>query len=140
MNKRIPFPQQTVPVSGQFDLIVCGGGLAGIAAAWNAADRGLKVMLMEYYHKLGGVPVSGMLGIVSGFRLENEQVVDGPFSRELRERMNKIDGCTSRQDWAFRLHPEKLSVVLLEMLKEKGVTILLQTTVVSALVDAGMII
>ena len=59
MNKRVPFPQQTVPVSGQFDLIVCGGGLAGIAAAWNAADRCLKVMLMEYYHKLGGVPVSG---------------------------------------------------------------------------------
>jgi len=139
MKKTVPFPRTTVPVSGLFDMIVCGGGLAGIAAAWNAADRGLKVMLVEYYHKLGGVPVSGMLGIVSGFRLEKEQVVDGKFFRELHDRMNKIDGCTSRQDWAFRLHPEKLSMVLLEMLKEKGVRILLQTQVVSALVDAGMI-
>ena len=26
MNKKVPFPQQNVPVSGQFDLIVCGGG------------------------------------------------------------------------------------------------------------------
>ena len=139
MNKRVPFPQQTVPVNGQFDMIVCGGGLAGIAAAWNAADRGLKIMLMEYYHKLGGVPVSGMLGIVSGFKLEHEQVVDGKFFRELRERMNKADGCTSRQDWAFRLHPEKLSMALLEMLKEKGVVVLLQTSAVSVSTEAGMI-
>ena len=44
MNKRVPFPQQTVPVSGQFDMIVCGGGLAGIAAACTAVPVGKGIM------------------------------------------------------------------------------------------------
>ena len=37
-----------------FDLIVVGGGFAGTAAALEAAEKGLQVLLVEKYNCLGG--------------------------------------------------------------------------------------
>lgn len=130
--EHVAFPQNNIPVCGHYDVIICGGGLSGIAAAWHAASIGQKVMLLEYYHKLGGVPVSGMLGIVSGFKNDTEYVVEGSFFPELKKRMYAVDGCSSREDWAFRLAPEKLSMVLLEMMLEKNVDVLLRTSLIAA--------
>ena len=67
---------KNIPVTGEFDVVIAGGGLSGMAAACSAAKQGYSVCLLEYYAKLGGVPSSGLLGIVSGFRLDNEICVD----------------------------------------------------------------
>lgn len=133
MSEFVDFPQSAVPVSGTYDLVVCGGGLSGCAAAWNAAGKGLNVLLIEHYHKLGGVPVSGILGIISGLRLDFELTVDGLFLREMLRRLEQINGSQARDNgWAYRVDPEKLDLILLQMLQEAGVTILLQTTLISA--------
>lgn len=46
------------------DLVVLGGGVAGLAAAWRAASRGLSVSLLERSDRLGGTagsfPVAGL--------------------------------------------------------------------------------
>ena len=133
MRKSVKFPRETVPVSGAFDLIVCGAGLSGCAAAWNAARRGLDVLLLEHYHKLGGVPVSGILGIISGLRLDSEITVDGLFLREMIRRLEAVGGSQPRDGgWAYRVDPEKLDLVLFQMLQEAGAKILLQTTLIAA--------
>ncbi len=132
MSAFVDFPQPSVPVSGTYDLVVCGGGLSGCAAAWNAAKRGLNVMLLEHYHKLGGVPVSGILGIISGLKLEKEITVDGLFFREILRRLEQLNGSQARDGgWAYRVDPEKLDLVLLQMLQEVRVKILLQTTLIA---------
>ena len=41
-----------------FDIIVAGGGFAGVAAAISAARRGADVLLIEKYNALGGAAVS----------------------------------------------------------------------------------
>ena len=47
-----------------FDVIVCGGGVAGCAAAYSAAKRGMKTVLFEKSTILGGL---GTLGLINLF-------------------------------------------------------------------------
>ncbi len=48
------------------DVLVCGGGPAGIAAAMMAARRGAKTLLVERYGRLGGMAVQAMVGPLMG--------------------------------------------------------------------------
>ena len=55
---------RAIPLVSDCDVIVCGGGPAGIAAAISAARSGAKVRLFECHGCLGGVWTSGMLSFV----------------------------------------------------------------------------
>ena len=48
------------------DILVVGGGAAGVAAAVTAADQGHSVVLVERYGFCGGGAVAGMSGTVCG--------------------------------------------------------------------------
>ena len=48
-------PAKRLPVSGEFDVIVVGGGIAGVAAAIAAARNGADVCLLEKEFGLGGL-------------------------------------------------------------------------------------
>jgi len=48
-------PERKTPVVADVDLLVCGGGIAGVAAAICAARYGINVMLLEKYGFLGGL-------------------------------------------------------------------------------------
>jgi len=56
--------QKTLPVKKQYDVIVCGGGVAGVAAAVTAARKGLSTLLLEKSNMLGGL---GTLGLINLF-------------------------------------------------------------------------
>lgn len=49
-----------------YDVIVCGGGPAGIGAACAAAECGAKVLLLERYGRLGGMGIHALVGPVMG--------------------------------------------------------------------------
>lgn len=77
------------------DILVVGGGAAGVAAAVTAARQGLSVVLVERYGFCGGGAVAGLSGTVCGLYLASdteappEQVVFGfadEFVRALEER------------------------------------------------------
>lgn len=53
--------QRTVPVCGEYDVIVCGGGTAGIAAALSASRCGAKTLLIEREYTLGGLATAGLV-------------------------------------------------------------------------------
>ena len=53
--------EHKVPIKGEFDVIICGGGPAGVAAAIEAGRSGAKTMLIENNGCLGGVWTSGSL-------------------------------------------------------------------------------
>jgi hypothetical protein len=61
--------KKRIPITGNYDVIVAGGGPAGICAAVSAAREGVKVALLERYGVLGGnmiighvAPILGMVG------------------------------------------------------------------------------
>jgi flavin-dependent dehydrogenase len=56
---KIPENARQTPVVGEFDVVVCGGGPAGVAAAVAAARSGARPLLLEQNHCLGGIWTAG---------------------------------------------------------------------------------
>ena len=62
-------PASALPVLGQYDVVVMGGGVAGASAGISAARQGAKTLVLEYLHGLGGLGTLGMIGVYwDGFR------------------------------------------------------------------------
>ena len=55
---------RSIPVKKAYDVIVCGGGVAGVAAAVTAAKNGHSTLLLEKSNILGGL---GTLGLINLF-------------------------------------------------------------------------
>ena len=55
-------PRQ-IPVAGEYDVVVAGGGIAGIAAALAAVRQGAKTLLVEKQYALGGLATLGLVTI-----------------------------------------------------------------------------
>jgi hypothetical protein len=51
-----------LPVLGQYDVVVVGGGTSGAPAGIAAARQGAKTLVLEHLHGLGGVGTLGMIG------------------------------------------------------------------------------
>ena len=56
--------QKQIPLKKEYDVIVCGGGVAGVAAAVTATKRGFSTLLLEKSNILGGL---GTLGLINLF-------------------------------------------------------------------------
>jgi hypothetical protein len=88
-------PERTTPVFGEFDVVVLGGGPAGIAAAVAAAQNAARVLLIERYGFLGGMGtaagVTNFCGLHANVFGEIQQVVHG-VADQLLERMRALDG------------------------------------------------
>lgn len=53
--------EKEVPVYGEYDVVVCGGGIAGVSAALAAARNGAKTLLIERAFGLGGLATLGLI-------------------------------------------------------------------------------
>src|SRR5882724_3172139 len=61
IGDRLVEPAHEVRVAARADVVVVGGGPAGLAAAIAAARNGAKVTLLERYNHLGGLAAGGMV-------------------------------------------------------------------------------
>ncbi|MEO6744071.1 MAG: FAD-dependent oxidoreductase, partial [Caldimonas sp.] len=88
-------PARAVPLFGTFDVVVLGGGPAGIAAAAAAARVGAEVLLVERYGFLGGMGtaagVTNFCGLHANVHGTIRQVVHG-IADDLLDRMRALDG------------------------------------------------
>ncbi len=93
-SKAIQEPAREIPVSGKFDVIVVGGGIAGVAAAVAAARNSARVGLIEKHCALGGLATLGnvtmWLPLCDG---KGNQVISG-----LGEELLKLSVADLRQD------------------------------------------
>lgn len=93
--KSIREPERDLPVRGEYDVVVLGGGPAGIAAAASAASLGRKTLLVERYGFLGGMGtaagVTNFCGLHANVHGEIRQVVHGIVD-ELLSRIDRLGG------------------------------------------------
>jgi glycine/D-amino acid oxidase-like deaminating enzyme len=127
-------PARQVPVIRETDVLVCGGGPAGIAAAFTAARHGARVLLLERHPFLGGVWTAGALTII----IDSQQ--KGGINRELNERLLKYSGLViwpkvidmpkGIPDWPIYAI-EDMKAVLDDIVRETGIEVQLYTQVVA---------
>ena len=88
-------PARDTAVFGEFDIVVLGGGPAGIAAASAAAQAGCKTLLLEHYGFLGGMGtaagVTNFCGLHANVHGEIRQVVHG-VADQLLARIRSLGG------------------------------------------------
>jgi hypothetical protein len=94
-------PARTLPVYGEFDVVVIGGGPAGLAASVSAAKHGARTLLVERYGFLGGMGTAGgvtnFAGLYGRKNGEMQQLVHGVVD-DLLARMDALGGLNQPQD------------------------------------------
>jgi FAD dependent oxidoreductase len=94
-SKSIEEPARQVPLYGEYEVAVLGGGPAGIAAAVAAARAGRRTLLIERYGFLGGMGtaagVTNFCGLHANVHGEMHRLVQG-IASELLARIDRLDG------------------------------------------------
>ena len=94
-------PARQTPVYGDFDVLVVGGGPAGLAAAVSAARHGAHTLLVERYGFLGGMGTAGGVTNFAGLYGKRggvmQQMVHG-VADELLQRIDVLGGLNAPQD------------------------------------------
>ena len=124
--------KRNIPIVEDVDVVVCGGGPAGIAAAIACARQGARTRLIELHGSLGGVWTTGALSWIidsankPGIMAEITSRLDARDARRLRAQGGK--------NYAYDV--EEMKLLLDEMCVEAGVEIRLLTRVVGAARDS----
>ena len=118
-------PARTIPVLAEYDVVVCGGGPAGCAAAIAAAQHGAKTLLVEKDGYLGGAAVSQLVCVVLSTNGVDFQGVWHEYARALLAR----DGFRGLQGFGSgsirgAVDPELVKFVWDELLTQAGVELL----------------
>jgi hypothetical protein len=134
------------------DVIVAGGGTAGVVAALASARQGARTMLIELKGYTGGTATEGGTALHSFYNLwkafpgvKKRQVVRG-IPQTIIDNLIKVGGCSGHAEMSegfnydsvcTSIDTELYKVVTMEMLNQAGVIMFLNTRVVGAIMDAS---
>jgi len=159
VKKKTICQQIEIEVLPEVDVVIAGGGTAGVVAAIAAARTGADVMLIERYGYLGGMLTAGNAGLTmymkySGNPQEHandekllktnpEQVqIAGGIAREISERLlkEKIGIGNSNTFGSYVLtSPEDFKHLLFQMIQESGVKLMLHSLLVDTIKEGSSI-
>jgi hypothetical protein len=137
-SKYIREESRKVPVIREVDVVVVGGGMAGVGAAVAAGRMGLSTILVEFYGCLGGNGTSGMVNSFCGYSSSSGpgkpafQIVKG-IGDDVLANLWARGGNTSRTGTGF--NPEILKMVLDDMMAEANVELLYFTQFADAIIE-----
>jgi len=130
---------------GKWDVIVVGGGTAGVCAAIASARHGARTLLVEQFGFLGGTQAGALVGPVAPNYLADGTPLTLGIGQEIWDRMAALGAAGKRREgrygpreWPWFDH-EMLKCVLDDMVTEAGVEVLFHTWLSAAEVKAGRI-
>ena len=135
-------PARTLPLVHETDVLVVGGGSAGVMAALAARRAGAKTAILERYGYFGGLWTGGMVLVVIGTHVKDggqkKKVVCG-IGDELLERLTKIEGGIIGQAPGSHnptVDPEATKFMMDEMIREAGVNVFFHCWGADAIMDS----
>ncbi len=136
-----------IPEIGTYDLVVCGGGIAGVGAACAASRAGARTLLVERLEILGGL---GTAGGVGNFCFGDDILPhgQGKVFDDIYESLKFYGAIGEENGWHIKnSHPfynhtfdhNVLALVLQELAERDGVELLFATDVIGAEVENGVV-
>ena len=120
-EKVVREPATDVPVLGEYDVVVCGGGPAGCAAAVAAARNGAKTLLVEKYGHLGGATVSQLVVVIlSTNGVDFQGIWHDHMTRLAQTGSVRFEQQTNKTGFWGSVDPERVKFVWDEMLRDAG--------------------
>ncbi len=148
-NQSRPFicePERSTPVRHDVDVLIVGGGSAGIAAAVSAARLGASVLLVEKNGYLGGTLAMVTLGSICGLYSVSEEevfpIVRG-LAGELVERLRVAGGASGPLRWlktaSLPYDPSSIKMVADDLVLQAGVKLAFHSLAVAVQVMDGQV-
>ena len=126
---------ERLPVLLETDVLVVGGGAAGVCAAVSAARAGAKVAIVERWPILGGL--STMAHVCMWHTSDRQREVIFGLTQELVKRLTSYDGIQvlpefPRRHETYLFHPDWLAIVYDDLVRELKIRTLCYTPCVGA--------
>ncbi len=148
-------PARETPVVRDVDVVVVGGGPAGLCAAIAAARCGAQTVLVERFGYLGGTATASLMACINGFRNQVEpdatQTVRG-IAEEIVLSLKEIDGLgkspypqkeyptePGQLSYSYAIDVEKFKYVVLRMCVDAGVDLVLHTYCCDSIVEGNLV-
>lgn len=148
--------EREIPVTVECDVLVIGGGPAGIGAAVAAGRFGARTVLVERYGFLGGNATASLVGpFMTSFSNDGSRQIIGGVFDELVRRMEQLGGAIHPErvragsaesgfhifghDHVTPFDPEVLKVVAADMVLDAGCKLLLHSAFIDPIVEGARV-
>ena len=137
--KHVEEASRSTPVLHETDVLVAGGGPAGLAAATAAARAGARTTLVDRYGCFGGVITQVGVDTIAWYRHEGTVDLEG-IGREFERRAEELGGTAPDvQSQSLALDSELFKVVADRLVEEARVEPLLHCLVTEPIVEDGLV-
>ena len=136
-------PSRDIPIVRDVDVLIVGGGPAGLAAAIAAGRNGARTLLIEQFGYLGGTATASLMANINAFRAQKDpqstQTVRG-VAEEIILHLKALNGLgiaaydqspyptePGQLAYSYAIDTEKFKYVTLKMAVEAGVEIFFHT-------------
>ena len=127
----------------RYNVVVVGGGFAGVAAAIGAARSGLSVLLLERSNCLGGAAVNCLVNPFMEYwsKTNNNGVEEKLFLCQgiFREILDELDSLGALGDDLATFHEEYLKLILNRMVKKENIDILFHSYLIDITKDVDAV-
>ncbi len=131
--KSITEPEKKIPVSMEVDVIVAGGGVAGLSAAIASARNGANTVLIERHNALGGL---GTMGLVAVWYFPYDSYKG--ILKEIADKLREMEAI-SVIPVGMTYEPEALKQIAFDMCEESKVKLLLYSWIVAPIMEGNKI-
>ncbi len=141
VGDRVIQPERQLPVLHRTDVLVVGGGSAGVVAALAARRAGADVTLVERYGHFGGLWTGGLVLLILGHIVKGGKQVCQGIGEEIMRRLEKLDGAiiNRRPGVNPTVDAEAAKYILVEMVMEAKLKVFLHCWGVDAIMDGDSI-